>query len=175
MAMLECAMYNLTPEGRARKHAYYMATFAERFWAKVGPTDPGAGCRTWIGGKSLDGYGHVVRLGKIHKAHRIAWELTNGPIPEGMLVCHRCDNPPCCEVAHLFLGTKFDNNHDRSAKGRNSMRWGPTHPSSRLTPEQVLDIRARFKRGMGPSLAAEFGISEAHVYAIVRRRTWKHL
>lgn len=76
------------------------------------------GCLEWTGSLSTTGYGHIKVTGKPTKTHRIAWELTNGPIPDGMFVCHHCDNPPCCDVTHLFLGTNADNLADMSAKGR---------------------------------------------------------
>jgi hypothetical protein len=75
-------------------------------------------CLEFGGSRSEDGYGTIRYQGRMQKAHRVAWQLAHGPIPKGLLVCHRCDNPPCCNVAHLFLGTVADNNRDRHAKGR---------------------------------------------------------
>lgn len=76
------------------------------------------GCLVWIRGKTTDGYGSVCINGKMDKTHRVAWTLAYGPIPSGMCVCHHCDNPPCCEPTHLFLGTHSDNMRDRQIKGR---------------------------------------------------------
>lgn len=79
-----------------------------------------SGCIEWTGYRSPAGYGKIRVGGKGILAHRFAWELVNGPIPPGMCVCHRCDNPPCCNVAHLWLGTQADNNADMYAKGRSA-------------------------------------------------------
>lgn len=89
-----------------------------RFWRKV---DKSGDCWEWRGFRGANGYGkaHLTRKPSTY-AHRIAWTLTNGPIPKGMHVCHHCDNPPCCNPAHLFLGTAKDNVHDMMVKGRHN-------------------------------------------------------
>lgn len=86
------------------------------FWSRVALPNEN-GCREWAGGRNTFGYGIVASNGR-PRAHRLAWELTFGPIPEGLFVCHHCDNPPCCEPLHLFLGTQKDNVQDAVAKGR---------------------------------------------------------
>lgn len=88
-----------------------------RFWNKVYKTDS---CWLWIGSRLPTGYG-TFRVGKkVKRAHRVSWELHNGPIIDGsLLVCHTCDNPMCVNPDHLFLGTNLDNMRDRNAKGRN--------------------------------------------------------
>jgi hypothetical protein len=84
-----------------------------RFWQNVARTTDAAQCWNWIGYRTADGYGQYN-----HKSsHRTAWELTNGSIAEGLCVCHTCDNPPCCNPAHLFLGTPRDNAQDATRKG----------------------------------------------------------
>lgn len=91
-----------------------------RFWAK---TDRSGECWLWTGAKNPAGYGSFSMNGTNDMAHRTSWTLTYGPIPEGMFVCHHCDNPPCVRPDHLFLGTALDNMLDKVAKGRAK---GPT-------------------------------------------------
>lgn len=75
------------------------------------------GCIAWTG-YTNGGYGQLMVGGRTYRAHRLAWELEHGPIPDGLLVCHTCDNPSCCNVDHLFLGTDLDNNRDKERKRR---------------------------------------------------------
>jgi hypothetical protein len=95
-------------------------SFEERFWARVDSSGGLWGCWPWMGARERNGYGQLGNriLRKHLKAHRVAYELAVGPIPEGFLVCHACDNPPCCNPSHLFVGTGADNTHDMIAKGR---------------------------------------------------------
>lgn len=101
----------------------------DRFWRKVVKGD---GCWLWTGHRGSGGYGRFWLNGKQVLAHRTSWEITNGPIPDGLYACHRCDNPPCVKPAHLFLGTALDNAEDRDRKGRT-----PRHPNTglRLPPK----------------------------------------
>lgn len=98
------------------------ATPAERLHQKLAVRD--SGCIEWIGSCAAGrsgaprGYGHIYVNGRPALTHRLAWILANGPIPDGLHVLHHCDNPPCCNLAHLFLGTDADNAADRDAKGR---------------------------------------------------------
>jgi hypothetical protein len=130
-------------------------------------------CWPWTGPR-VSGYGVLWRNGNNYGAHRVAWELANGPIPDGMFICHRCDNPPCCNPAHLFLGTQADNDADRTVKGRSSR--GSKHPDAKLTEDTVRLIRGRFAGGEAiRQLAADFGVSGATIHAAVHRKTWRHV
>lgn len=105
------------------------------FWSKV---DAGPECWIWTAGRSPNGYGKfAIGLGGAEqrhvRAHRFAYEVFVGAIPDGLFVCHRCDNPPCVNPAHLFLGTPKDNNDDKIAKGRHTPVWGEPLTRSRQT------------------------------------------
>jgi hypothetical protein len=92
---------------------------ADRMLISVGRSEPNE-CWPWKGRVSSTGYGTIKHRGRTLKAHRVAYEMANGPIPDGLVVMHICDNPPCCNPNHLRLGTVADNNNDRDQKGRNA-------------------------------------------------------
>lgn len=135
--------------------------------------NPNTGCIEWTGGKSGGGYGQLEVNGKSAKAHRIAWELKNGKIPEGMIVCHKCDNPACLNPAHLFLGTNVVNSLDMVSKGRQARLKGELNSQAKITEEQVKKILGdqRLQR----EIAVDHGISIQNVNAIKRGRAWAHL
>lgn len=93
-----------------------------RFWSKVSKSE---GCWEWTAALR-SGYGVFYADGRLHRAHRVSWEIANGPIAEGLLVCHRCDNRRCVRPDHLFLGTSTDNNRDMTEKGRHGTAHKPT-------------------------------------------------
>jgi hypothetical protein len=136
-------------------------------------------CWPWRLFRDPKGYGLFKlggRRGRTMRAHRYAYELAYGPIPEGQLVCHRCDNPSCCNPEHLFLGTPAENSADMVRKGRSPNRVLKTQPWARLTEETVLHIRADHQAGKTyREIAAEYGVGKTTVESIVRRRTWRHL
>src|SRR5437660_2311489 len=113
-------------------------------------------------------------------AHRIAWLLAKGPIPTGLFVLHKCDNPPCVNPAHLFLGTKADNWRDAIAKGRVDPRRPGEGHWHKLTWKQVREIRARHKRGSRKTqstkaLAEEYGVSPSTIRPIVTHKAWNEV
>jgi hypothetical protein len=148
----------------------------ERLQAGLGAKDPVTGCIEWTGYKRKKmGYGQINRGGRMVGTHCLAYELKHGPIPEGMCVCHHCDNPSCCNDAHLYLGTKADNNADRESKGRGKQPKGAKNGRSKLTEADVLEIRRLLAAGETLStLAANFGVDRSTISKIRRGDTWKH-
>lgn len=143
----------------------------------------GPGCWEWTGCRRKDGYGEMRRArsgpGSILRAHRVAWELAHGAVPEGLDVLHHCDNPPCVKTepderwpeGHLWLGTDLDNHRDRVAKGRSAR--GEQHGAARLTEDDVRRIRARRSVGATQlSLAVDFGVSRGTVGHILAGTYW---
>lgn len=149
-----------------------------RFLKFVDPTPTDRGCRLWTGtAKSLKsgGHGSFWFGDTMVGAHRVAWLLERGEVPDGLEVLHRCDNPICVNTEHLFLGTQGDNIADMVAKGRQQRRAGEANHEAKLTLEQVGEIRACYAEG-GVTFAAlggRFGVCEATISHIVNGRTWK--
>lgn len=174
-----------------------------RFWKKVVKNGPDK-CWGWRGGVADFGYGRFRIFGTHKTAHRISYVLEFGEIKHGLWVLHRCDNPPCCNPAHLFLGTQQDNSDDMVSKGRsasgnrhgsvthperiargdrNGLRLHPervcrgdNHPSSKVSSLNVLEIRRL--RGEGKTLLGIgklFGIGKSHVLRIVNREVWRNI
>ncbi len=135
-------------------------------------TDPNSDCVEWGKARFKTGYGKVTMGGGTKYAHRVAYELEHGPIPNGMVVMHSCDNPPCVNPDHLSVGTRADNMRDMAEKGRarSVPRPGESNPFSRLTWEQVEGIRADERPHR--AIAADYGVHQTTISRVKRRDTW---
>ncbi len=147
------------------------STLAERL-ALCSKRDPATGCLMWTAG-TKGGYGRIFWGCRYWTAHRIAWMLKFGQIPEGKNVCHKCDTPPCIEVEHLFVGTQPENIADMIAKGRDRKAHGEAHYKAKLTDKQIQAIRADTRTIS--EIAFAYGVSKSLVGMIRQRVIWKHL
>ncbi len=150
------------------------------FWAKVDKAGPipshcpeRGPCWLWTGAKTRYGYGKLLRYSAVH---RLSWEIHNGAIAAGLDVCHHCDNPPCVNPVHLFLGTRADNMTDCVAKGRHRGPRGQTHPWALITEDQAREIIRR--KQLGEKLAAiclALDLPQTTVSNVYRGHSWKWL
>ena len=136
-----------------------------RFWARVDKAEPSQ-CWMWTkkSGQAMQGYGAIYLWGYMRVAHRVSWEIHYGTIPDGLCVLHHCDNPPCVNPEHLFLGTNYDNILDKMLKDRSGKK---------LKRKQIREIRASTLRQS--ELASIYGVCENHISGICRRVFWKHV
>jgi hypothetical protein len=141
-----------------------------KYLAKAGPDE----CWLWTG-STRRGYGSISFVGHHGgriSTHRFAFEQANGPIPDGLVVRHKCDVRLCCNPAHLELGTTADNNRDMLLRGRQAR--GSRHGNARLTEAQVADIRASLDAGEKQTVLADrYGVSQAHISLIHRGAAWR--
>jgi hypothetical protein len=130
-------------------------------------------CWEWQLSVQKCGYGKAYLNKKMQSAHRVAYQLYAGPIPDNYWVLHSCDNRLCCNPQHLFLGDVKSNTQDKVDKQRQNR--GTTVPQSKLTEAQVLEIRSKYPGKLQRELAAEYGISRSKISLIVNRKNWKHI
>jgi len=150
------------------------------FFSKIVENDI-SGCHEWSASVNNKGYGQFhVRMedGKkrMVRAHRLAWMIKNGDIPERMLVLHKCDNPKCVNPDHLFIGTNQDNMDDMNKKGRGKppeIKYGDTHSRAKLTWKDVDCIRHIGSRLTQRKLAEIFGVDQKTIFPILKGETWK--
>ena len=141
--------------------------------------DANTGCWNWTGGGNQYGYGGMNLYHKKMGAHRFSWTIHRGEIPEGLYVCHHCDNPGCVNPDHLFVGTQADNIRDASDKGRLVGRQGDVsgenNNNSKLTPNDVLRIRMLLDGGWKQrDLGKLFGVCKSTIGNIATAKSWKH-
>jgi hypothetical protein len=175
---------------------------ADRFWSDVdkhGPTPNQSlpfysgldACWLWRGLCLSKGHGHLSFNGSRNYAHRVSWILHYGEIPFGSCVLHKCDNPPCVNPKHLFLGSRADNARDAASKGRMrapkaEAHWtrqfphrvlrGELHGRTRLSPSVVSEVRLLAREGLSQrAIAARFGIGRNHVFRIIHKQSWAHI
>jgi len=156
--------------GIARSHGAI-----DRFHQNV-PHRPVDGCWLWQGLRNKLGYGRFYGDGRYHQAHRFAYEQFVGPIPDGLLLRHTCDNPPCCNPAHLIPGTDRENTRDKMERGRFVSLRGTAHSNAKLTEENVRQIRELIhERFTDTQIAAHFGVTDSAIWAIRTGKTWRHV
>ncbi len=164
-----------TTQGLAQRYIahHHRRSTPIRFWAQVAIGEPDQ-CWDYLGCVDRQGYGKARWCGGYWQAHRLAWTLSRGLIPDGLHVLHICDNPPCCNSAHLFLGTNADNIADMVTKGRQA--HGEGHYRAKLTKGEVAEIVFWCEIGYPRSEIADmYNVTSASISAILRGKSWGHL
>lgn len=164
--------------------AYNVGTIEERFWQKVTKLSDDE-CWPWIANKNNKGYGMLywIKYGRKILAHRVSHEIHNAPIDATMCVLHKCDNPPCCNPKHLFLGTMKDNHKDMVNKGRRVIAWSPENMpphlpgflngNAKFTEEQVREIKESIK----PTkfFTEKYDVARSTINRMRSGKSWGHL
>lgn len=136
----------------------------DRFCGFANPI-PFIGCWIWSGSLHQEGYGRFALNGKTQKAHRVSYEIFKGKIPDGKLVCHSCDEPSCVNPDHLFIGTNYTNNLDKTKKGR---------AAKKLSADQVKEIRLLLAGGFGVTMIGKkYGVTHSMIIRIKNQQNWK--
>jgi len=160
---------------------YPRKPFLERFWVKVDQRGPDE-CWPWLGSKSRRGYGEIQKDGRLERAHRASYLIAVGPIPDGHMVCHHCDNPSCVNPGHLFTGPAIANVLDMRRKGR---AFGPPHESgeaharAKLSAAAVQEIRSEHACGSKypghVAIAKRYGVTPSAIWRVVHGKNWRAL
>jgi hypothetical protein len=150
-----------------------MEAIKDKLLARI-DIDDMTGCWNWVGAKTPYGYGQLRFDRKVKYVHRCSYEIHCGPIPDGLFVCHHCDNRACINPTHLFLGTNADNTADRHAKGRDGRLFGADQNGAKLTEASVLAIRAAHGITQG-KLAEQYGVSQSMISCIRLGKNWTHI
>ena len=154
-----------------------------RFYTKI---SIGNNCWEWKGylNRRYKGYGRIKINGRTEQAHRVMWTLVYGEIPEGMVVCHKCDNSICVRPDHLFIGTQYDNVQDAISKGRDNCTRGEGHYRSKLSRNKVLAIRKDYSsldrdkyqvQEFVDWCAQKYEVKFETIEAVIYGKTWKHI
>ena len=149
---------------------------------KKSVVDEKTGCRNWSG-YTRDGYGHIHIKHHFVTVHRVAYEVFVGPIPEGKILMHRCDNPSCIEPDHLKIGTRGENNKDRSLKNRTAKQFGSSNGMAKLKEDDVIEIKEFMFPYLNSNLYSEmknlaaytFGVTSSNIHNIMKGKSWKNV
>ncbi len=154
--------------------------FVTNFWSHVDKSAGPSACWPWLGYTHRVGYGRVGWKRRVWGAHQVAWQISFGPIPKGLCVLHKCNNKLCVNPAHLKLGTHKDNMADalkaRVGIGDCKARRGATNGESKLTENQIIEIRTEFRQGRTQAaIARSFKVRPQTVHGIVKGKSWVHV
>lgn len=165
----------LPPERMLNFRGHHEFTVEQRFLMCI-QENPETKCWEWVALRRKDEgyeYGCFSMNGRMKRAHRVMWEWINGAIPPRIFICHRCDNPPCCNPDHLFAGTQQQNMDDMHSKGRGKDYRSEDCCTAKLTAEDVVKIRSMV--GTNMEIGALFGVHNSTICQIRKRNTWKNV